>query len=77
MAKSKEPWGATIANVIGGAVVLLVGTFLPLQQLASEFSILLRVFFVAMMGLFAWKAWRYYEIWRRGRAPRLLGAGSV
>lgn len=62
MAKSKEPRGETTAAIIGAVFGIFVEKLLPLERFADEFSNLLRVFFVAMMVVFAWKAWRYYEI---------------
>jgi hypothetical protein len=63
MAKSKEPWlDKALPGAIAGLFALIVGKLLPLDQFAGEFSNLLRVFFVAMMLVFLWKAWRYYEI---------------
>lgn len=62
MAKSKEPWGETTAAAIGAVFAIIVDRLLPLELFASEFSILLRVFFVAMTVVFVWQARRYYEI---------------
>jgi hypothetical protein len=62
MAKSKEPWGETTAAAIGAVFAIIVDRLLPLEHFANEFSILLRVFFVATMVVFAWQARRYYEI---------------
>ena len=74
MAKSKEPWlDKALPGAIAGLFVLIVGKLLPLDQFAGEFSNLLRVFFVAMMLVFLWKAWRYYEFSAARMSPMALG----
>jgi hypothetical protein len=74
MAKSKEPFGATAGAIIAGAFILVVDKLVPIEHFAGEFSNLLRVFFGAMMVVFAWQARRYYEI--LGGADENHGCGA-
>ncbi|HZZ24315.1 MAG TPA: hypothetical protein VFE60_17785 [Roseiarcus sp.] len=63
MAERKEPFGATIAGIISGSFVLVfVDKLLPWEMLFGELPIILRVLLAVSVGLFAWKAWSYWEI---------------
>ena len=61
-AKRREPFGATIAAIVAGIFVLFIDKMLPLERWFGELPVFIRVLAAATAGLFAWLAWRYWDI---------------
>jgi hypothetical protein len=70
MAKRTEPFGATMAAIIGAVVGVLVNTLLPWEQFFNAFPVFPRILFFAAIVLFAWKAWSYWEILGGAEEPQ-------
>ncbi len=60
--KRQEPFGATIAAVVSGIFVLFIDKLLPLENIFGELPIFVRLLLAVAAGLFAWLAWRYWDI---------------
>jgi hypothetical protein len=68
-ANRREPFGATIAAIVAGIFVLFVDKMLPLEWFGG-FPIFIRVLAAVTAGLFAWLAWRYWDILGGADKPR-------
>ena len=69
-AKRREPFGATIAAVVAGLFVLLIDKMLPLESWIGELQIFIRVLVTVAAGVFAWFAWRYWDVLVGANEPR-------
>lgn len=68
--KRQEPFGATIAAVVGGIFVLFIDKLLPLEKFFGELPIFVRLLPAVAAALFAWLAWRYWDtLGGAGEAP--------
>jgi hypothetical protein len=61
-ANRREPFGATIAAIVAGIFVLFIDKMLPLERWLGELPIFIRLLAAVTVGLFAWFAWRYWDI---------------
>jgi hypothetical protein len=68
MVEKGEPFGPVTAGILSGLFVLFIDSLLPLRDWLGELPIIPRVLLALSIGLFAWKAARYYEL--------LCGAGA-
>src|SRR5271166_6529130 len=69
-AKRREPFGATTAAIVSGLFVLFIDKLLPLESWFGEFPIFVRVLLACAAGLFAWKAWNYWDILGGAEEPQ-------
>ncbi len=67
--KRREPFGATTAAIVSGLFVLFIDRLLPLEKFFGELPIIVRLLLAVAASLFAWFAWRYWDI--------LSGAGDA
>ena len=68
-AKRREPFGATITAIVAGTFVLFIDKMLPLERWFGELPIFIRTLVAVTAGLFAWLAWRYWDILGGGANP--------
>jgi hypothetical protein len=73
IAKRRGPFGGTVAGIVAGLFILFIDKMLPLERWFGELPIFVRVLAAVAAGLFAWFAWRYWDILGSSGEPQ----GSV